>query len=246
MVRTAWSSSAGFGRWGSETDRYHRDRPGRTHMWNVDRNTPARLPGSRCHLRSAASASGPDRVFLLLQSDANAFVVVQGCAARSIDPARGSGCCCADSVGPATLLFADMIFRRDRLCLFVFLQVVADRLLAISRTCDESMAYKLLIRWSSAFTHSAFSSAFISCQSLALAGFSQCCVSDILDLFSKSIWDTFFSTVRCEACMQRNDYLDVIRDSRSPWVGVGRGFITQNSNLILYNRRHACRRQLGL
>jgi hypothetical protein len=46
--------------------------------------------------------------------------------------------------------------------------------------------------------------------------------------------------------MQRNDYLDVIRDSRSPWVGVGRGFITQNSNLILYNRRHACRRQLGL
>ena len=79
-----------------------------------DRNTPARLPGSRCHLRRAASASGPDRVFLLLQSDANAFVVVQGCAARSIDPARGSDCCCADFVGPASLLFADMIFRRDR------------------------------------------------------------------------------------------------------------------------------------
>ena len=78
-----------------------------------DRNTPARLPGSRCHLRRAASASGPDRVFLLLQSDANAFVFVQGCAARSIDPARGSDCCCADSVGPASLLFADMIFRRD-------------------------------------------------------------------------------------------------------------------------------------
>ena len=92
MVRTARSSSGGFGRWGSETDRYHRDRPGRTHIGTSDRNTPARLPGSRCHLRRAASASGPDRVFLLLQSDANAFVFVQGCAARSIDPARGSDC----------------------------------------------------------------------------------------------------------------------------------------------------------
>ena len=29
------SSSGGFGRWGSETDQYHRDRPGRTHMRNV-------------------------------------------------------------------------------------------------------------------------------------------------------------------------------------------------------------------
>src|SRR5271157_2759022 len=38
----------------------------------------------------------------------------QGRAARSIDPARGSDCCCADSVGPASLLFADMFFRRDR------------------------------------------------------------------------------------------------------------------------------------
>ena len=37
----------------------------------------------------------------------------RGCAARSIDPARGSDCCCADSVGPASLLFADMIFKRD-------------------------------------------------------------------------------------------------------------------------------------
>jgi len=34
-------------------------------------------------------------------------------------------------------------------------------------------------------------------------------------------------------------------DSRPPCVGVGRGFITQNSNLTLYNRRYAYRRQLG-
>jgi hypothetical protein len=56
--------------------------------------------------------------------------------------------------------------------------------LPISWTWDESMANKLLMRWSSAFTHSAFSSAFFSCQSLCRDGFSQCFVSDILDIFS--------------------------------------------------------------
>ena len=49
----------------------------------------------------------------LLQSDTNAFVVGQGCTARSINPTTGSDRCCTDSVGTASLLFADMIFRRD-------------------------------------------------------------------------------------------------------------------------------------
>ena len=62
---------------------------------------------------------------------------------------------------------------------------IALTLLPISWTWDESMANKLLMRWTSAFTHSAFSSAFFSCQSLALDDFSQCFVSDILDLFSE-------------------------------------------------------------
>ena len=53
------------------------------------------------------------------------------------------------------------------------------------------MANKLLMRWSSAFTHSAFSAAFLSCQSLCLDGFSQCCMPDILDLFSKIMPDIF-------------------------------------------------------
>ena len=78
-----------------------------------DRNASARLPGSRSYLRCAASAAGPDRVFPLLQSDTSAFVVGQGCTARSINPTTGSDRCCADSVGTALLLFADMIFRRD-------------------------------------------------------------------------------------------------------------------------------------
>ena len=51
------------------------------------------------------------------------------------------------------------------------------------------MANKLLMRWISAFTHSAFSSVFISCQGLALNDFSQCFVSDIV--FSEIIADNF-------------------------------------------------------
>lgn len=50
---------------------------------------------------------------------------------------------------------------------------MALTLLPISWTWDESMANKPLMRWTSAFTHSAFSSAFFSCQSLALDDFSR-------------------------------------------------------------------------
>jgi len=64
---------------------------------------------------------------------------------------------------------------------------MALTLLPISWTWAESMVNKLLMRWSSAFTHSSFSSASLSCQRLFLEDFSQCVVPDMLDLFSKII-----------------------------------------------------------
>jgi hypothetical protein len=78
-----------------------------------DRNAPARLPGSRCHLRRAASPADPGRIYRLLQSDADASVVEQGCAVRSRGPATGSNSRCADFVRAASLLRADMIFGKD-------------------------------------------------------------------------------------------------------------------------------------
>ena len=49
----------------------------------------------------------------LLQSDANARLVGQGYSARSINPATGSHHHCADLLRTASLLYADIIFRRD-------------------------------------------------------------------------------------------------------------------------------------
>src|SRR4249920_366344 len=94
----------------------------------ADWNAAARLPGSCSDLWGAASAAGSDRVFPLLQSDANAPLVGQGCSARSINPATGSDRCCAGSLRTASLLFADMIFRRDNR-----LTVAGPTLLSTSR-----------------------------------------------------------------------------------------------------------------
>ena len=91
---------------------------------------------------------------------------------------------------------------------------IALTLLPISWTWAESMVNKLLMRWSSAFTHSAFSSASLSCQRLFLYDFSQCFVSDMLDLFSEIILPRFFSTV-CQVALS----------------GVRRGFVARDSNL---------------
>jgi hypothetical protein len=59
---------------------------------------------------------------------------------------------------------------------------IALTVLPISWTWDESMANKALMRWSSARTHSAFSSAFMSLQRFALNDVSQYFVLDIIDL----------------------------------------------------------------
>src|SRR5271166_974868 len=56
---------------------------------------------------------GSDRVFSLLQSDANAPVVKQGCSARPSGPATWNRRHCADFVRTASLLRADIIFGRD-------------------------------------------------------------------------------------------------------------------------------------
>ena len=90
---------------------------------------------------------------------------------------------------------------------------IALTLLPISWTWAESMVNKLLMRWSSAVTHLVFSPASLSCQRLYLDDFSQCFVSDMLDLFSKIILPRFFSTV-CQVALS----------------GVGRGFVAQDSN----------------
>ena len=56
MVRTARSSNGGFGRWGSETDQYHRDRPGRTH---AERLIGTLLPtGFECGVLNGKVAPG--------------------------------------------------------------------------------------------------------------------------------------------------------------------------------------------
>ena len=82
----------------------------RTAYWNP----AARLPGSRCHLRCTPSVAGSGRVFRLLQQDTYTPVVRKRHAARSSDPATWSHRHCADSVRPASLLRADMIFGRHR------------------------------------------------------------------------------------------------------------------------------------
>ena len=56
MVRTARSSNGGFGRWGSETDQYHRDHPGRTH---AERLIGTLLPtGFECGVLNGKVAPG--------------------------------------------------------------------------------------------------------------------------------------------------------------------------------------------
>ena len=59
---------------------------------------------------------------------------------------------------------------------------IALTALQISWTWDESMANKVLMRWISAFTHWAFSSAFISCPHLVIRDVFQGFFLDMLDL----------------------------------------------------------------
>ena len=62
----------------------------------------------------ASSALRPYLVVPLLQSDADASVVGQGCPARSRNPATWGDCCFANPVGAAPLLCPDIIFGNHR------------------------------------------------------------------------------------------------------------------------------------
>ena len=73
---------------------------------------------------------------------------------------------------------------------------IALTLLPISWTYDESMTNKLLMRWSSVFTHLAFSSKSKSSQRLVIAEYSQGFLLDILDLLSRIILQIFFKYSR--------------------------------------------------
>ena len=103
-----------------------------------DRNASARLPGSRCHLRRAASPADPGRIYRLLQSDADASVVEQGCAVRSRGPATGSHSRCADFVRAASLLRADMIFGKDKL----LAEKIEASLVQSDRACIRSEIFR--------------------------------------------------------------------------------------------------------
>src|SRR5207245_3441283 len=77
------------------------------------RDTTARVPGSCSKLRRAASTADPGFVFVILQSDAHALGIAEGCPATASCPRIRNHHCHTNSVRIASSLRADMIFGRD-------------------------------------------------------------------------------------------------------------------------------------
>src|SRR6266545_3457242 len=106
----------------------------------LDRNASARVPGSCSNLRRATSAADPGFVFVVLQSDAHALVIGQGCAATASCPRVRNHYCHANSVRIASSLRADMIFGKDSGSLTGGLEM-AQRNRSFQRAIDICLAH---------------------------------------------------------------------------------------------------------